>query len=103
MNAKMQFIETSPETVVEQVYQKMKTLFEEFKNACSPCTEKEILTPEEVCELLGIDVSTLWRWRNDGRVKAYGIAGRRYYKRSEILESLVPMTPNKKRTLKKAA
>lgn len=98
----MQFIETSPETVVEQVYQKMKTLFEEFKNACSPCTEKEILTPKEVCELLDVDDSTLWHWRNKGKVKAYGIQGRRYYLRSEIMQALIPLTPNKRTNLKAA-
>lgn len=102
MNAKMQFIEVSPETVVEQVYQKMRTLFEEFKNACFPCTEKEILTPKEVCELLDIDDSTLWHWRNKGKVKAYGLQGRRYYLRSEIMQALIPLTPNKRTNLKAA-
>ncbi|MEL1246137.1 helix-turn-helix domain-containing protein [Flavobacterium sp. DGU11] len=102
MQAKMQLIEMSPETLAELIVQKAQALFEKFVNTCIQCTEKEILTPKEVCELLNIDDSTLWHWRNDGKVKVYGIAGRRYYKRSEIMESLIPMTP-KKRTFKKAA
>lgn len=48
----------------------------------------ELLTRTEVCELLKIDASTLWHWTNKGKVNAYGIANRRYYKKSEILQAL---------------
>ena len=51
-------------------------------------TEEEILTRKDVCKLLQIDSSTLWHWTNAGKVKAYGIANRRYYKRSEIMALL---------------
>lgn len=102
MQAKMQMVEMSPETFIEQLAQKVQSLIEEFKNTFSPCTEKEILTPKEVCELLDIDDSTLWHWRNKGKVKAYGIQGRRYYLRSEIMQALVPLTPNRRTNLKLA-
>jgi hypothetical protein len=49
---------------------------------------EELLTREEACEFLKIDSSTLWAWTNKKKVKAYGIGARRYYKRSELLESL---------------
>ena len=49
---------------------------------------EELLTREETCEFLKIDSSTLWSWTNKGKVKAYGIGARRYYKRSELLECL---------------
>lgn len=48
----------------------------------------QLLTREETCKFLKIDSSTLWAWTNKGKVKAYGIGSRRYYKRSELLESL---------------
>ncbi|WP_242120688.1 helix-turn-helix domain-containing protein [Aestuariivivens sediminicola] len=48
----------------------------------------ELLTREETCRFLKIDSSTLWSWTNKGKVKAYGIGARRYYKRSELLECL---------------
>lgn len=102
MNAKMQLIEMSPETLAELIVQKAQALFEKFVNTCIPCTEKEILTPKEVCELLDIDDSTLWHWRNKGKVKAYGLQGRRYYLRSEIMQALIPLTPNKRTNLKAA-
>jgi len=49
---------------------------------------EELLTREETCQFLKIDSSTLWSYTNKGKVKAYGIGARRYYKRSELLESL---------------
>jgi len=49
---------------------------------------EELMTREEVCDFLKIDSSTLWSWTNAGKVKAYGLGARRYYKRSELMESL---------------
>lgn len=49
---------------------------------------EELLTREEACKFLKIDSSTLWAWTSKKKVKAYGIGTRRYYKRSELLESL---------------
>lgn len=51
-------------------------------------SNEDLMTREETCKFLSIDSSTLWTWTNKGKVKAYGIGARRYYKRSEILESL---------------
>ncbi|MBS1548912.1 MAG: helix-turn-helix domain-containing protein [Bacteroidetes bacterium] len=51
----------------------------------------ELLTREETCNFLQIDSSTLWHWTNKGKVKAYGIANRRYYKKAELLEALKPL------------
>lgn len=50
--------------------------------------QEELLTREETCKFLKIDSSTLWAWTNKGKVIAYGIGARRYYKRSELLECL---------------
>ncbi|MBG7610687.1 helix-turn-helix domain-containing protein [Polaribacter sp. BAL334] len=49
---------------------------------------EELLTREETCKFLKIDSSTLWSYTNKGKVKSYAIGARRYYKRSELLESL---------------
>ena len=49
---------------------------------------EELLTREETCQFLKIDSSTLWSYTNKGKVKAYGIGARRYYRRSELLECL---------------
>jgi len=52
---------------------------------------EELLTREETCQYLKIDSSTLWAWTNKGKVRAHGIGARRYYKRSELLESLTQL------------
>lgn len=49
---------------------------------------EELMTRDETCLYLKIDSSTLWAWTNSGKVKAYGIGARRYYKRSELMQCL---------------
>lgn len=53
--------------------------------------ETDLLTPKESAKLLRISLPTLHRWQKKGKVKCYGIAGSRYYKRSELLESLTEL------------
>ena len=48
-----------------------------------------LLTREQTCELLHVDSSTLWAWTNKGKLRCYGIGARRYYKKSELMESLI--------------
>ena len=52
---------------------------------------KELLTIKEACELLQITRTTLWRWCKKGTVKSYGMEGEKYFKRSEIMEALIPL------------
>lgn len=54
-----------------------------------PSAKEELLTREEASELLKIDLSTLWRWTNKGQVIAYGIGKRVFYKKDELLNSLI--------------
>lgn len=53
--------------------------------------ETDLLTPKETAKLLRISIPTLWRWQKQGKVKCYGIAGSRYYKRNEVVESLIEL------------
>lgn len=53
--------------------------------------QKEILSTKETCELLGINRTTLWMWEKKGTVKSYGVEGRKFFKRSEIMEMLIPL------------
>lgn len=55
-----------------------------------PKKESEgLLTREEATQFLKVDSSTLWRWTKEKKIKLYGIGSRRYYKKSELLESLI--------------
>ena len=66
----------------------VKSQLEDFKETLNAHNPDELLTREQTCKFLQIDSSTLWAWTNKGKVKAYGIGNRRYYKKAELLESL---------------
>lgn len=57
-------------------------------NKSIPNEGEKLLTPDEASKFLKVDRSTLWRWTKSNKVKNYGIAGRRYYKKSELLNLL---------------
>ena len=48
-------------------------------------------------DILDIDLSTLHRWTQQGKVKAHAIGNRIYYKDSSIEEALIEIVPKKKR------
>ena len=78
---------------VEQLQQLIGTsvrngILELQKEIQTKDNSEELMTRDETCKLLKIDSSTLWAWTNNGKVKAYGIGARRYYKKSEIMECL---------------
>lgn len=88
----VQFIQTTPQQLAELINEGVKNqLLELKKNLNSQQANDDLLTREETCKFLSIDSSTLWAWTNKGKVKAYGIGNRRYYKRSELLECLKPL------------
>ena len=69
-----------------------KSLKEVIKNnPFNHSPDQELLTREEACMLLKVDSSTLWRWTNQGKIIAYGIGSKRFYKKEELLESLIQL------------
>ena len=81
---------------VEQLQQLIGTsvrngILELQKELQTKDNSEELMTREETCQFLKIDSSTLWAWTNNGKVKAYGIGARRYYKKSEIMECLTQL------------
>ncbi|WP_396181282.1 helix-turn-helix domain-containing protein [Flavobacterium sp.] len=81
---------------VEQLQQLIGTsvrngIIELQKELQSKDNSEELMTRDETCQFLKIDSSTLWAWTNNGKVKAYGIGARRYYKKSEIMECLTQL------------
>jgi hypothetical protein len=81
----------SPEQFKELITNVSKTQLEDFKKNFKANNGDELLTREETCKLLQINSSTLFHWTNKGKVKAYGIGNRRYYKKAELLECLTPL------------
>jgi|TARA_B110001452_G_scaffold212685_1_gene183335 excisionase family DNA binding protein len=69
----------------------VKSQLEDFKENLTSHISDELLTREEACMLLKVDLSTLWRWTNKGTVTAYGIGSRRFYKKEELMSSLIKL------------
>ena len=82
----------SPEQFTELLTNVFKTQLEDFKKELVNQTEKEnLLTREQVLELLQINSSTLWHWQNKGKIQVYKFANKCYYKRSELMNCLTPL------------
>lgn len=83
-------IEMTPEQLADLINEGVKSQLQEFKKELVKNTAgDELMTREETCKFLSVDSSTLWTWTKKGKVTAYGIGNRRYYKRSELLEALI--------------
>uniref|UniRef100_UPI0040486E3B helix-turn-helix domain-containing protein n=1 Tax=Flavobacterium sp. TaxID=239 RepID=UPI0040486E3B len=61
----------------------------EVKNKLEKKDSEILMTRQETCKFLKIDSSTLWSWTNKGKIACYGIGNRRYYKKEDLLNSLV--------------
>ncbi len=51
----------------------------------------ELLTRNQVCELLSFNKTTLWKHTKSGKLHSFGIGNRVYYKRSQVLEAVKPI------------
>lgn len=76
------------QTLKELIKDGVKSQLKDFKETLQTHNPDELLTREQTCKFLQIDSSTLWAWTKKGKVIAYGIGNRRYYKKAELLESL---------------
>lgn len=79
----------SPMDLEELIRKVVSEQLEEFRKNLSTEKPDELLTREEACKLLKINATTLWHWTKKGKIIAYGIGNRVYYKRAELMESLI--------------
>lgn len=74
---------------LEQLVEAIKPLIQPQKAVTeSEQPENELLTREQVCKLLSINKTTLWKHTKSGKLKSLGLGNRVYYKKSEVLESV---------------
>jgi len=79
------------EQLASLIAESVKSQLEDFKKGFNVFDSDELLTREQACNFLQIDPSTLWHWTNKGKITAYGIANRRYYKKADLLNALQPL------------
>jgi excisionase family DNA binding protein len=90
-NATIQFIQTSPEEQENRIYQRLKSEFDTLKKEFQPKEPTVFLTRNEVRDLLKVDLSTVHNWTKKGKLKAYGIGNRVYYRRDEVEAAIKPL------------
>jgi hypothetical protein len=90
MSEKMTMLQSvTPEQMIDLFGKEFDKRFKAIAEEIKIQKDKEILlTRKEVCEFFQINPSTLFHWVNKGKINAYGISGRRYYKKAELMNSL---------------
>ena len=51
----------------------------------------EFITIDEVCELLKVNRTTVWKFTQNGKLQSFGFGKRVLYKRSEVLDAVKPL------------
>ena len=53
--------------------------------------ENDLMTRKEVCTLLSINFSTLWKHTKSGKLLSFGIGNHVFYSRKQVLEAVKPI------------
>jgi hypothetical protein len=82
----------STEQLTELIGNLFDNKFKDFQKIRNTQSENDdLMTREQVLELLQINASTLWHWQNKGRITVYKFANKCYYKRSELMATITPL------------
>lgn len=91
-NLKNGLVILTPEAISEIVKNGFKSELDKFKKELiAQNTTEDLLNREQVLNLLQINATTLWHYQNKGKIPFYKFANKCYYKRSEIMNSLIPV------------
>lgn len=83
----------STEQLTDLIGNVFDSKFKDFQNTQNSKTANDdLMTRSEVLELLQINASTLWHWQNKGRITVYKFANKCYYKRSELMATITPLS-----------
>ena len=85
----IQFIQITPAELKELIRETIRREFIEFAKDFQPKEPTVYLTRREVQKMLNINMGTLDNWTKQGKLKAYGIGARIYYKRHEVDNALI--------------
>ena len=82
----------STEQLTDLIGNVFDTKFKDIQKIQNTQNENDdLMTREQVLELLQINASTLWHWTNKGRIVVYKFANKCYYKRSELMATMTPL------------
>lgn len=87
-NLRFEVLPMAMDTVLEKITLMQEEL-EDFKKNFQPKEPVELMPRQEVSNYFKIDISIVYNWTKSGKLHAYGIAYRVYYKKSEIESRLI--------------
>ena len=67
----------------------LKPFYDELKKINEP---EELLTRAEVKALLKISDTTLWHWERKGIIQGFGIEGKKFFKRTQVMAALIKIS-----------
>ena len=80
---------------IESILLDLSQTIHNLKNNFEPKQPTEYLSRTEVAEMLKCTLPTVYNWVSKGVINSYGIAGRVYFKRSEIESALICLNKKK--------
>lgn len=83
----IQLISVTPEQLQNAILDGVKNQLSEFKKQLQE--PEQLMTREETAKFLQVNLSTLHNWSKQGKLVPFGLQGRVYYKRSEIMKAIV--------------
>ena len=87
MKKYLHFIGMDPSDFINQLIDKLvPRMSDALSKQFQPKEAEEYLTTFEVCKLLKVTQSTLFRWRKEEKIPSYGYSNKILFKRSEIEE-----------------
>jgi hypothetical protein len=89
--ATVQFIQTTPQELQNQINEGVKVQLENFLQHFKPKQPNEYLTRRNIADMFGVDISTVHNWCKSKRLNPLGIGSRVYFLRSEVEASLQPL------------
>ncbi len=87
----LQFIQTTPEQVINATVNGVKVEIENLKKEFQPKQPEELMTRQETADFFKVDLSTIWAWQKKGKIQGYGLGSRVYFKRSELEIAIKPL------------
>ena len=84
-------IQITPEKLKQEIISGIRAELAILKADFQPKEPTEYMTRDEVKRLLNVDLSTVHNWTKRGKLKAYGLGNRVYYKRSEVEAAIQPI------------
>lgn len=83
------FSPINTDTLIERIAQRTAELLINQTPQRQETEQDELLTRSEAMQFLKITTATLWRYEKKGKITSHGIGGKRYFKKSELEQSLI--------------